>query len=139
MESMKKLDDIPKKNIFEVPEGYFDKLPLQIQARVEGENVAVSRPIWGLALKYALPVLIAGLALAYFLRPQYSHPEELLANIANEHLIAYLDETDITANDLLEIVNFNEKDADSLNLHLHGTLLGDFDELEVKGEMENEL
>ena len=136
---MKKLHDIPKKNIFEVPDGYFDRLPMRIQARTENARETVSKPVWSLALRYAVPIVVAGFALVYFLRPQKLNPEELLASIENEPLIAYLDETDITSIDLLEIVNFSEKDADSLTLHLHGTLLGDFDGNEFKGEMENEL
>ena len=33
---MKKLEDIPKKEIFDVPDGYFEKLPGKIQARISG-------------------------------------------------------------------------------------------------------
>ena len=53
---MKKLEDIPKQNIFEVPDGYFDKLPSVIQARI-----AKPEPkFWQLpAFRYAMPLLIA--------------------------------------------------------------------------------
>jgi hypothetical protein len=62
-----------------------------------------------------------------------------LSEVSNEHLIAYLSESEINVNDLLEIANFNESDADSLSQHLNDTLLGDFDVNEFKGELENEL
>ncbi len=63
----------------------------------------------------------------------------MLASVSNEHLMAYLHETDITVSDLLEMANFNETDADSLNHHLNDILLGDIDVNEMKGELENEL
>jgi len=63
----------------------------------------------------------------------------LLAEVSNEHLVAYLSESEINEHDLLEIVNFNDSDADSLSQHLNDTLLGDFDENEFKGVLENEL
>ncbi len=90
-------------------------------------------------MRYALPVFIVGFALFYFLRPKAHQTEELLAEVSNEHLIAYLSESEINENDLLEIANFNESDADSLSLHLHNTLLGDFDVNEFKSVLENEL
>src|SRR5258706_2946393 len=140
---MKKLDDIPKKNIFEVPDGYFDRLPLKIQARVETTKQTHTLPVWNLALRYAMPIVIVGFALAYFLKPTTPETEEILASISNEHLVAYLQESDISESDLLEIANFNETDADSLSQHLNDTLLGDFDpdsyREEFKSVLENEL
>ena len=136
---MKKLDDIPKKNIFEVPEGYFDRLPLKIQARLEKPEKTTSVSVWRYSLRYALPVIVAGFALVYFLRPKSFEPEELLANIPDEHLIAFLDESDISENEVLEVANFDERDADSLNQHLNTPWLGDFDEVEFKSVLENEL
>ncbi len=136
---MKKLDDISKKNIFEVTDGYFDRLPLKIQARVETTKQTHTLPVWNLALRYAMPIVIVGFTLVYFLKPKAHETEELLASISNEHLIAYLQESDISESDLLEIANFNETDADSLNQHLNDTLLGDFDVIEFKSVLENEL
>ena len=136
---MKKLDDIPKKNIFEVPDGYFDRLPLKIQAKVETATTKHFLSVWNLALRYALPVVIVAVALVYYFKPKSYQTEELLAEISNEHLVAFLSESEINEHELLEIVNFNESDADSLSQHLNNTLLGDFDEDEFKGVLENEL
>jgi len=136
---MKKLDDIPKKNIFEVPDGYFDRLPLKIQAKVETATTTHFLSVWNLALRYALPVVIVAVALVYYFKPKSYQTEELLAEISNEHLVAFLSESEINEHELLEIVNFNESDADSLSQHLNNTLLGDFDEDEFKGVLENEL
>ena len=136
---MKKLDDIPKKNIFEVPEGYFDRLPMKIQARLEKPEETSSRSIWGYSLRYALPIIVVGFALAYLLRPKSFEPEELLASIPDEHLIAFLDESDISENELLEVANFDDRDADSLNQHLSAPWLGDFDTDSDRDVLENEL
>jgi len=136
---MKKLDDIPKKNIFEVPDGYFDRLPMKIQAKVETHGATRAIPVWNLAVRYALLIVIVGFALVYFFRPKSHQTEELLAEVSNEHLIAYLSESEISLNELLEMANFNESDADSLSQHLNNTLLGDFDVKEFKSVLENEL
>jgi len=136
---MKKLDDIAKTNIFEVPEGYFDRLPMRIQAQLEERQVRQPRFAWKLAVRYALPLVIVGFTLVYFLRPKIHQTEELLASVSNENLIAYLDDSEITSNDLLEMANFNETEVDSLNRDLNDTLLGDFDVTEFNGVLENEL
>jgi hypothetical protein len=66
--------------------------------------------------------------------------EQLLASIPTEHLVAYLDESDISEQDLLEVIKFNATDADSLNVQVQEEyLLNDFDESEYKNVLENEL
>ena len=63
-----------------------------------------------------------------------------MATISNEHLIAYLHETDISEGEILEIANFDNVDADSLNLKVQSTYpLTQSIEKEVKSELENEL
>jgi hypothetical protein len=138
---MKKLDDIPKKNIYEVPDGYFDQLALKIQARTEVISPTRSVNSWTLALKYALPAVVIAVALVFILKPKsVQDTEQLLASIPTEHLIAYIDDSDISVQDLLEIVNFDEADADSLNTQVQGEyLLNEFDSSELKSVMENEL
>ncbi|MBS1508980.1 MAG: hypothetical protein JSS79_20245 [Bacteroidetes bacterium] len=138
---MKKLDDIPKQNIFEVPDGYFDRLPMKIQSRIEASRPAPATAKWSLALRLALPALILIVGVIYFLNPKVSGgTEDLLASINTENLIAYLDESDLTESELLEAVKFDEIDADSLNLQMHSDfLLGGVKENELNGELENEL
>ena len=136
---MKKLDEIPKKNIFEVPDGYFDRLPMKILAHLETPARRPSISGWNLAIRYALPSVIAVFALVYFLRPKSHEPEELLAGIASELLIAYLHDSDINESDLLEAANFDEADADSLSVQLNTILLGDSEVNEFERVLENEL
>lgn len=139
---MKKLDDIPKQNIFEVPDGYFDRLPMKIQSRIEASRPAPAAAKWSLALRYALPALVLIVGLIFFINPKATRngTEDLLAAINTEHLIAYLDESELTETELMEAVKFDEIDADSLNLQMQSDfLLGGAKENEWNGELENEL
>lgn len=109
---MIRLDEIPKKTPFEAPEGYFDKLPGRIQARIATPEPAMA---WGrMALRYALPVTV--LAVAAFLlwsRPELS-PEEMLARVDSEQLVAYLQEADLNTDDLLEAIPLEPAEAEAI-------------------------
>ncbi len=140
-EQMKKLDDIPKKNIFEVPEGYFDQLALKIQGRTEVLSPAKSVSQWSYVLRYALPIVLAAVALVFIFKPKAMQGTELLlASVPSEHLIAYLNESDINEQDLIEAINFDETDVDSLNVQVQGEFLNnELDADEYKSVLENEL
>jgi hypothetical protein len=59
-----KLDDLPKKNIYQVPDRYFDQLPAIVMARVR-EKESAKNPVTGLTF-WRQPFLqgaLAGLAL----------------------------------------------------------------------------
>lgn len=114
---MKKLEDIPKMNVFEVPEGYFDHLPGIIQARVaEGKKETPWSPALGFSLKYALPVLVVGLAVFFYLNvADVQSTEELLASIDSEQLVSYLEESELNTDDLLESVPLNDEEADVIH------------------------
>lgn len=117
---MNKLDEIPKKNAFEAPEGYFDRLPGIIQARVALIAVGAKReslwiPHLRFSLKYALPVLVIGVASFFFLNnPQTMSAEELIASVDSAHLVAYLEDSDLNSDDLLEIVPLNQEEAEAI-------------------------
>ena len=63
-----KLDEIKKKNIYTVPDKYFDQLPTRIQSRVN-EKLPVSKWSWNQSLIYkvAAPVLAVVLLLGGYL------------------------------------------------------------------------
>jgi hypothetical protein len=126
---MKRLEDIPKKDIFEAPEGYFDRLPGLIQARVA--KPAADAP-WILSfrmtLRYALPVLIVGVVSWLYLRlPAAPSAEDLIASVDSNNLVAYLEESDLTADDLLENIQLSDEDAEAIQSR-------SFDELPVNEE-----
>ncbi len=126
---MKKLEDIPKKNIFEVPEGYFEKLPGIIQARVvKPEPVR----IWVTSLKYALPVLaIMAFGIFWFSGNSEKSFDEQLAGIQTEQLIAYLNDADLQIDDLSETVGWNEFDLMELENKVYATFEITDDDLDL--------
>jgi hypothetical protein len=88
---MNKLDDIPKKNIYKVPDGYFEQLPTVIQARManEGTRLPLSR-LLSFSLKYALPVVAVTLVAILWLRPEPSLQAQL-EEIDADQVALYLD------------------------------------------------
>lgn len=116
---MKKLEDIPKKNIFEVPEGYFEKLPGIIQARV-----AKPAPVrlWVTSLKYALPVFALVTVGAFWYMGQSEKTiDQQLAGIQTEQLMAYLNDADLQIDDLSETVGWDEIDLIDLEDRVYST------------------
>lgn len=110
-----KLEDIPKKQIYEVPDGYFDKLPGIIQSRVAEQK---ARPVYmRFALRYAMPLVVLSIALFFIFRastPTRS-PEELLAAVSSEELTYYLVESDFSTEELLDNIDVNEVNVNELN------------------------
>ena len=111
---MKKLEEIPKKEVFNVPEGYFENLPGIIQARVAKQNKSEAvRPVLTYALQYAFPVIaFFALGLFWFIsKNEAPTAESILASIQTEDLVAYLDEDDLTTEELLDDVTLSVEDA----------------------------
>lgn len=138
---MKKLEDIPKKNIFEVPDGYFDRLPGVIQSRI-AENKPLRERIsyFALSLRYVLPVILV-IAASIFVYQNYyntqpTDTESLLASVSSQDLVEYLDDDDVSIEEILEDVDVNEINPDELN-----TMELDFSEkdlLNLSDEFEND-
>lgn len=126
---MKKLEDIPKKNIFEVPEGYFEKLPGIIQTRV-----AKPEPThWFVpSLKFALPILaFVAVGIFWFNSQTDKSIEEQLSGIQTEQLIAYLDDSDLTMDDLAETVTWSDTDLNELEEKVYSSFEVTGDELDI--------
>ena len=133
---MKKLEDIPKKEIFTVPEGYFDKLPGIIQSRVATREKSAI-PVFQMAFRYALPVLIIGVAVFWFMKPgsDAKSAEGILAGIETTDLIAYLEETDLSTDELLDHVVLDGLDAEEIESEVYTFDLSDTDVDAVLDEM----
>jgi hypothetical protein len=109
---MKKLEDISKENIFKVPDGYFEKLPGVIQARV-----AKPEPrIWfAPAFKFALPMVAFAIAITiWFTSGQSSSLEDQLNQIQTEQLIVYLEESELSTDLMTDEINLSEEDLNEL-------------------------
>jgi hypothetical protein len=125
---MKKLDDIPKKEVFKVPEGYFENLPSIIQSRLAGQKKEKTFfPGFSLALRYAMPVVLLGVIAYIWLGPkaEQKSAESILATIETKDLVAYLNETDLTTEELLEAVQLDVSDLDEIEGEIYGEDLTD--------------
>ena len=125
---MKKIENIPKKNIYQVPDGYFDKLPGIIQTRVAKD----AKKVWVLpnlvaSFKYALPVMIIGIAGLVWFNSQSStqDAESLLATVETEDLIAYIESSDISTDELLNALMLDALDATEIENEVYGSSLYD--------------
>lgn len=134
---MKRLEDIPKKTLFEVPEGYFDKLPGVIQERVAAQRPESAWSGYGrVAVRFALPVVVLAAAAVFFLTNRESvSTEELLSSIDSEQLVAYLEETEVNTDDLLEYVPLEAEELQALEEDAFGEFV--LDEIDLE-ELENE-
>jgi hypothetical protein len=119
---MKKLDQIEKKQIFTVPDGYFDQLPLAIQERVAQKRSIswFSIPV----LRLALPVVALLVVGIVWFKPFSSSPsiEEELSMLNESDLIAYLNESDLTSEELENTFNLSSEEIDNLEQEVFQSL-----------------
>lgn len=135
---MKKLEDIPKKDIFNVPEGYFEELPGIIQSRVTRSGRSQTSPVFGYAVKYGLAAVVIAAASFFWLQNPgaVESPEALLSSIDTEDLVAYINDDDLSTDELLEDVSLHQEDADHIEATVFGSELDDetfdtiFDEID---------
>jgi hypothetical protein len=136
--SMKKLEDLPRKNIFEVPDGYFEKLPGIIQSRVTGGEKQ-SRPAFSFALRLALPfVLLLAIVAAFLLnQPETdANAQSILASVQTKDLVAYLSEADFTTDELLDYVELDGEDVTQIEESVYEFQLNDPDIEDILNEVE---
>jgi hypothetical protein len=136
-----KLEDIEKKEIFKVPDGYFDALPSKIQNRIDAQNPKLeSSFVFRYKLQYVLPVIIF-LVIGIFWLEERNRPkdaENLIASIATEDLIAYLDQSEVDTDEVLDHIEFNSLDLEEIETEVYelqlddGFLDGDFEELGIE-------
>lgn len=115
---MKKLEDIPKKDPFNAPEGYFEALPGRISTRIEKKTGLFERPVFRYSLQYALPAMIIFvLGIIWFSQPSIEDTtnDDLLSSIETAALVEFLADAESTSyEDFLDEVNPSFAEADSL-------------------------
>ena len=113
-----KLDELPKKQVYSVPDDYFKELPSIIQARaVEQEKTKTPVILWSATLRFALPVIALVMMLVYFgtrLNNDDIDIQAMLDDIPTEELVSYLTESEITTDELLSLIDINELDVDGM-------------------------
>jgi hypothetical protein len=113
---MKKLEDIPKQEIFDVPEGYFDKLPNRIQSRITNKKERVYNLLSISVVKYAAPIVtlfVAGILWLNNSTPE-TNVHAVLATMQTDDLVDYLSESDLTTDELLEAIDFSAEDFEQI-------------------------
>ncbi|MEO9967036.1 MAG: hypothetical protein ABJF11_14655 [Reichenbachiella sp.] len=103
------LEDIRKENIHQVPEGYFDELPLKIQSRIAVEQ-EVSSPLFipRMQLTHVLTAAIVIFVLGWLFYPMGQGDlsiDQSLAEIDSADLIEYLFEENVSTEDILAVVD----------------------------------
>lgn len=96
-----KLDDIEKKLPFQAPENYFEELPLKVQGKIDAKRPLYLGSLtlsWKLALA-AVPVLVLAITIG-FLLPQEKTSEQILAEVPEADLVAYLGMDDYEWNEI---------------------------------------
>lgn len=131
---MTKLNDIPKREPFDVPKGYFESLPGRIRARMEaGRQDQPGTFFARYKLQYVVPCLIVLTAVIYWLQPAYDDAEAILATVETDHLIHYLEETGVEPADLLNTFDLDASDIDEIEWESYGIDLSE-DELKTMFE-----
>ncbi|SIT93463.1 hypothetical protein SAMN05444128_2991 [Pontibacter indicus] len=91
-----KLSDLPKHNIYEVPDKYFDRLPAQIMERTAGAGYSPApwyAPAWKplrLALAPLVLLLVAGIVYFSQMRQEQEKSAVILATVGDEAIVNYL-------------------------------------------------
>jgi hypothetical protein len=128
---MKKLEDIPKKQVFDVPEGYFEKLTSTIQARVAEKESRRAMTLLSLpaALRYALPALVLVAVGIFWFQNNASQTdaESILASVSTEDLVAYLNDSEISTDELMNAAEFDEDDLDDIESEVYKLHFEDLD------------
>ena len=126
------INDIPRKDIFGTPDGYFDSLQKKIEARIdeqkEGKTVRMRPIFWNIG--YAAAASVAVFILIWFTMlndNKTPSAEDVLASVSSEDLVLYLQQEEVDIKDILEIAP--ELSTDESPIDLLAPDLGD-DELE---------
>ncbi|MBL7841054.1 MAG: hypothetical protein JNJ75_13005 [Cyclobacteriaceae bacterium] len=132
---MKRLEDIPKNNPFSVPDGYFEKLPGVIQARIEAGKIRKPVPYVRYALQYAMPVVALIIVAVIYLVPKSgeNNYDDILSSVSTEQLAAYLADSDLTTDEIVDAGALDEESAEAIEAEVFNNIdLNDINELDLE-------
>ncbi|MBD1397153.1 hypothetical protein H9Q13_08260 [Pontibacter sp. JH31] len=120
-----KLSDIPRHNVYQVPEKYFDRLPMQIMERTAGAGytpapwyVAALKPL-RLALAPLVLLLVVGVVYFTQLKDQPEQQVVNLATVTDTDIVDYLSTYAVLeSTDLAELTSLSDQEmtAEFLNV-----------------------
>ncbi|MEM7549746.1 MAG: hypothetical protein AAF363_08730 [Bacteroidota bacterium] len=135
------IESLKKSNIHRTPDGYFEDLPVRVMSKVEEQKPKT----WFLEIptfvRWPVAAIPAMAVLIFFIFNDNNEltNEELLASIETEDLIAYLESSDLSTDELIDFsqmnnleMEFDHSDADLLDgIDFEGEgiedILNDFD------------
>ena len=126
-----KLDDLHKKNIYKVPDEYFDDLPGRIQKRIHAETDHQKLIVfsWPVLFRYVMPVAAVVLILLFVVRPisdtsETISYEQLLNEVPSDEMISFLELEGITSDEILESFDIGnwESGMEGSYLEIEGTI-----------------
>lgn len=135
-----KLEDLPKKQVFNAPDGYFDNLPQRIQQRIAESTPRRTAWYFQYKLQYALPVIMLTI-LGIWMMPESKNSsdiEAMLASVETQEILNYLDQSDLTTEELLQDGLFSNEDAESIESEVYQLEVEDamidqiLDEIEIE-------
>lgn len=132
---MKRLEDIPKNNPFSVPDGYFEKLPGVIQARIKAGKVRKPVPYVRYAFQYAMPVVALIIVAVIYLGPKSgeNNYDDILSSVSTEQLAAYLADSDLTTDEIVDAGALDEESAEAIEAEVFNNIdLNDINELDLE-------
>ena len=104
---------------FKAPDGYFKELPSRIQARAADSGRKTT--LWELpAIRWAaIPAMLLAIVFYVMLPKANVPPETLLADVPTEELIAYLEASEMSTSEILDLIEapnslLDESDTDIL-------------------------
>jgi len=107
-----KLENIDRNNIFKVPESYFDELPARTQSKIrQREKIFFPKLNWQMVVKVSISIATI-LFLILYLGPfktqkDLSDPENLLAQVSVDEVIAYLELEDLNTNYIIDQIDLD--------------------------------
>lgn len=133
---MYKLEDIPKEQVFEVPERYFEELPQRIQSRLTGsQQHAARKHLWRYTVRYALPLVLAGVVIFYSYHPS-ANAESILESVETADLVLYLQqEPGLTAEDIIDNVDFVQADIEEIEAEAYDLQIGNSNSRDLELEL----
>ncbi len=119
------LEHLKKENVFQVPDQYFETLPELINEKVKKNNSQSGTKVIRMTFRYALPVaamVVVAIYLGIFSQStdESLEVEDMIANITVEELYDYLENSEISTDEIIASLDNEELDLDfndgSINL-----------------------
>ncbi len=102
---------------FKVPEGYFDQLNKEILSRtVEVADEKITKQVWltpvRMSIAAAITIIMAVSGVLFFNNDSSTTPEDFLAEVSSEDIMLYLSDNNISEQELLDEIEFNDYQLD---------------------------